>query len=72
MAWKFAKLSTVEGEAAALFDAIRMASTKVFDRVVFESDSQILVNAIYSNHQGSYGFSAIVSSTVAFMVTFKL
>jgi ribonuclease HI len=44
-----------------LLEAMKIASNRGFDRVVFESDSQILVNAIYSNVQGSSHFTVIVS-----------
>lgn len=71
-AWKFAKHSTFEGEGAALFEAMRMASSKGFRRVIFRSDSQILVNAIYLNHQGSYEFSSNVSLVLFFFMSLHL
>jgi ribonuclease HI len=43
-------LSTIEGEVYALFKAMKTASDKGFDRVVFVSDSQEVTNAINSNH----------------------
>jgi len=43
------KLSTVEGEAVALLEVVKIASNRCFGGVVFESDSQIQVNAIYLN-----------------------
>jgi hypothetical protein len=35
--------------SSGLLEVVKIASNRGFDRVVFESDSQILVNAIYLN-----------------------
>jgi hypothetical protein len=50
--WRVIKMSVMEGEATALNDTIIMASSFGFDRVVFESDSQVVVYSIYSNSSG--------------------
>jgi len=55
----------------ALLVAMKIASNRGFDRVVFESDSQFLVNAIYSNVQGSSQFSVIVFCT-SFQLNFEV
>jgi len=42
-------MSTIEGEATALLESIQMAINKGLERVVLESDSQVLANLIYSS-----------------------
>jgi ribonuclease HI len=44
--WQIANLAVIEGESVALLEAIKLATLKGFDHVVFESDSQSLMNAI--------------------------
>jgi ribonuclease HI len=44
--WQQLALSTEEGEAYALLQAVNEAKHRGFERVQFESDSQVLVEAI--------------------------
>jgi ribonuclease HI len=54
----------LEGEAVALLEAIHFANVNRWDRVVFESDSSTLVQALSSPGHGDSEFSAIVSSII--------
>jgi hypothetical protein len=54
----------LEGEAVALLDAIHFAVGNRWDRVVFESDSATLVEALPSPGHGDSEFYAIVSSII--------
>jgi ribonuclease HI len=58
-----AKMSTLEGESLALLDAVLLAHRKGFNYVIFESDSQTLVNAITSpnNRHGNSEFCNIIA-----------
>ena len=54
--WKQANLSILEGEATALFEGLQMAIDKGWENVIFESDSLILVDSIYSHVGGESKF----------------
>jgi hypothetical protein len=59
--WQQSKLSVIEGEGVTLFEAIKLAAQRRFDRVVFESDSQTLAKAIYAKRIGISKFSSTIS-----------
>ncbi|CAJ2629979.1 unnamed protein product [Trifolium pratense] len=46
-------LSILEGEAMAILEAIREASTRGWSNIIFESDSKIVVDAIQASHRGT-------------------
>jgi ribonuclease HI len=46
------RFNTIEGEALAMKEAISEAIQRGFTNVIFESDSQILIDAIFSRQQG--------------------
>ncbi|GAU22732.1 hypothetical protein TSUD_138570 [Trifolium subterraneum] len=54
--------TTLEGEGMALLNAVQFAISQGWDYVIFESDSQSLVNAITSNKVGISEFCSLVSS----------
>jgi hypothetical protein len=62
--WQRANMTVLEGEAVALLDAIHFAVGNRWDRVVFESDSATLVQALSSPGHGDSEFYAIVSSII--------
>ncbi|MCI85511.1 hypothetical protein A2U01_0106790, partial [Trifolium medium] len=51
--WQQTVTSTLEGEAWALLLAMKEARQKGLDRVQFESDSNVLVDAIHMKHRGN-------------------
>jgi ribonuclease HI len=55
------RLTTLEGEAMALKEAMCEVKQIGFSHVMFESDSKSVVDAITSSHFGSSEFSAIIS-----------
>jgi len=57
-------MTVLEGEAVALLDAIHFAYVKRWDRVVFESDSATLVQALTSQGHGDSKFYAIIYSII--------
>jgi hypothetical protein len=57
-----ARFSIIEGEGVAMLEAVQLAIQKGWTRVVFESDSQSLVNAINSNVMGNSELSHLISS----------
>ncbi|XP_045802481.1 uncharacterized protein LOC123896083 [Trifolium pratense] len=59
--WINAKLSTIEGEGMAFLEAISFAVQNGWDKIIFESDSQILVESIHANQAGVSEFSYITN-----------
>jgi hypothetical protein len=57
-------MTILEGEAVALLEAFHFANVNRWDRVVFESDSSTLVQALSSPCQGDSEFYVIVSSII--------
>jgi ribonuclease HI len=57
-------MSTVEGEAWALLHSMKEANHRGLDRVQFESDSQVLIEAIRTRHKGISKFSLIVADII--------
>ena len=57
-------MTVLVGEAVALLDAILFADMNRWDRVVFESDSTTLVQALSSSGYGDSEFYDIVSSII--------
>jgi hypothetical protein len=57
-------MTILKGEALALLDASHFAEGNRWDRVVFESDSATLVQALSSSGHGDSEFYAIVSSII--------
>jgi len=55
-------MTVLEGEAVAFLAAIHFADVNIRDRVVFESDSATLVQALSSLGHGDSEFYAVVSS----------
>jgi hypothetical protein len=56
-------MSIIEGEMDDLLEAIWMASNRGLGHMVFESDSQVLIDSIHSRVRGVSEFSAVISST---------
>ncbi|KAK2360575.1 hypothetical protein QL285_085828 [Trifolium repens] len=52
----------------ALLQAVKEARHKGFDRVQFESDSQVLVEAIRTKRQGNSEFLSIVNEIILIML----
>ncbi|CAJ2639496.1 unnamed protein product [Trifolium pratense] len=69
--WQQSTLSVIEGEVVALLEAIKLAVQRGYDRVVFESDSQTLVNSIYAaRHIEISEFSMIIHKIKSVLVVF--
>ncbi|PNX94258.1 ribonuclease H [Trifolium pratense] len=62
-----ATLSTVEGEAWTLLQAMKEANHRGLDRVQYESDSQVLIEAIQTRRCGNSEFSLIVDDIIQFL-----
>jgi ribonuclease HI len=67
--WQQLVLSTKEGEAWALLQAMNEARHRGFERVQFESDSQVLVEAICTKRRGNSEFLSIVNDIILVMLS---
>jgi len=54
--WQRTNMTVLEGEAVALLEALHFADANRWDRVVFESDSSTLVQALSSLGHGDSEF----------------
>jgi ribonuclease HI len=63
-----ARLSTLEGEAMAIKEAIEEMVQKGFSHAIIESDSKTVVDAICSSHLGISDFSMLISNIKALLV----
>ncbi|GAU33973.1 hypothetical protein TSUD_61040 [Trifolium subterraneum] len=68
--WQQTMISSVEGEAWALLLAMEEARYKVLDRVQFESDSKVLIEAIHMKRRGNSEFLSIVHDILSLMSSF--
>jgi ribonuclease HI len=55
-------LTVVEGEAMTILEAMRVAISKGWSNIIFESDSKVVVDAVYSNNHGNSEWSSIILS----------
>ncbi|CAJ2668572.1 unnamed protein product [Trifolium pratense] len=67
--WQQLTLSTEEGEAWALLQAMNEAKSRGFESVQFESDSQVLVDAIRTKRRGNSEFLSIVNEIILVMLS---
>ncbi|KAK2372377.1 hypothetical protein QL285_073515 [Trifolium repens] len=67
--WQHLALFTEEGEAWALQQAMNEAKHRGLERVQFESDSQVLVEAIRTKRQGNSEFLSIVNDILLLMLS---
>jgi len=58
-------MTVLEGEAMALLEAIQFAEHQGWDKVIFESHSATLANALSTHRRGNSEFHAIVTCIVA-------
>jgi ribonuclease HI len=65
--WQPKILSTEEGEAWALLQAITEAKHRGFERVQFESDPQVLVESIRTKRRDNSEFFSIVNDIILAM-----
>ncbi|CAJ2644561.1 unnamed protein product [Trifolium pratense] len=65
--WQQLTLSTEEGEAWALLQAMNEAKSRGFESVQFESDSQVLVDAIRTKRRGNLEFLSIRLKALHFL-----
>ncbi|XP_058746722.1 uncharacterized protein LOC131619666 [Vicia villosa] len=70
IAWDIGTLTILEAEALALKEAIQGAISSQLDKVIFESDSQGVVQAIDSNYKGDSEFSLIIKSINSLLQAF--
>ncbi|GAU50209.1 hypothetical protein TSUD_408920 [Trifolium subterraneum] len=68
--WQQTVVSSVEGEARALLLAMEEARHRGLDRVQFESDSKVLIDAIHMKCRGNSEFLSIVHDILSFMSSF--
>ncbi|GAU48309.1 hypothetical protein TSUD_324900 [Trifolium subterraneum] len=68
--WKQTVISPVEGEAWALLLAMEEARHRGLDRVQFESDSKVLIEAIHMKRRGNSKFLSIVHYILSIMSSF--
>ncbi|GAU11220.1 hypothetical protein TSUD_342100 [Trifolium subterraneum] len=68
--WQQTVISSVEGEAWALLLAMKEARHRGLDRVQFESDSKILIEAIHMQRRGNSEFLSIVHDILSLMSSF--
>ncbi|KAK2388665.1 Ribonuclease H superfamily protein [Trifolium repens] len=60
--WKEGQHSIIEGEALALFEAMKAMEQRGFTHVIFETDSKSVVDAIHNIHGGTSEFSSLISN----------
>jgi ribonuclease HI len=60
-------LTIAEGEAMAILEAMRVATSKGWANIVFESDSKVVVEAIKANPKGSSELFSFISSIKALL-----
>ncbi|GAU24827.1 hypothetical protein TSUD_157400 [Trifolium subterraneum] len=68
--WQQTVISSVEGEAWTLLLAMEEARHRGLDRVQFESDSKVLIDAIHMKCRGNSEFLSIVHDILSFMSSF--
>ncbi|GAU24451.1 hypothetical protein TSUD_364350 [Trifolium subterraneum] len=68
--WQQTVISSVEGEAWALLLAMEEARHRGLNRVQFESDSKVLIEAIHMKHRGNSEFLSIVHDILSLMSSF--
>ncbi|GAU32086.1 hypothetical protein TSUD_53540 [Trifolium subterraneum] len=68
--WQQTMISSVEGEACALLLAMEEARHRGLDRVQFESDSKVLIEAIHMQRRGNSEFLSIVHDILSLMSSF--
>ncbi|GAU24179.1 hypothetical protein TSUD_84140 [Trifolium subterraneum] len=69
--WQQTVMSYVEGEACVLLLAMEEARHRGLDRVQFESDAKVLVDAIHMKRRGNSEFLSIVHDIISFMSSFQ-
>lgn len=67
VAWDVGMLSTIEAEAMALREALQGVIFLPLNNVTFESDFQLIVQAIHSKQLGRSEFSLIILSIKSLM-----
>jgi ribonuclease HI len=60
--WQEGRYSVIEGEAFALFEALKAMQQQGLSQVIFETDSKSVVDAIHNIHGGASEFSSIICS----------
>ncbi|GAU48920.1 hypothetical protein TSUD_301750 [Trifolium subterraneum] len=68
--WQQTVISSVEGEAWALLLAMEEARHRGLNRVQFESDSKVLIEAIHMKRRGNSEFLSIVHDILSLMSSF--
>ncbi|GAU50953.1 hypothetical protein TSUD_411410 [Trifolium subterraneum] len=68
--WQQTVISSVEGEAWTLLLAMEEARHRGLDRVQFESDSKVLIEAIHMKRRGNSEFLSIVHDILSLMSSF--
>ncbi|GAU32459.1 hypothetical protein TSUD_144680 [Trifolium subterraneum] len=68
--WQQTVISSVEGEAWALLLTMEEARHRGLDRVQFESDSKVLIEAIHMQRRGNSEFLSIVHDILILMSSF--
>ncbi|GAU41854.1 hypothetical protein TSUD_366010 [Trifolium subterraneum] len=68
--WQQTVTSSVEGEAWALLLAMEEARHRGLNRVQFESDSKVLIEAIHMKRRGNSEFLSIVHDIIGLMSSF--
>ncbi|GAU50368.1 hypothetical protein TSUD_284660 [Trifolium subterraneum] len=68
--WQQTVISSVEGEAWTLLLAMEEARHRGLDRVQFESDSKVLIEAIHMKRTGNSEFLSIVHDILSLMSSF--
>ncbi|GAU39232.1 hypothetical protein TSUD_396790 [Trifolium subterraneum] len=68
--WQQTVMSSIEGEAWALLLAMEEARHRGFDRVQFESDLKVLVEAIHMKRRGNSEFLSIIHDIINVMSSF--
>jgi ribonuclease HI len=61
-AWDYGHYSILEAEALALLEGMQAATSQNLETVIFECDSQSVVNAVHAQSGGNSEFSIIISS----------
>lgn len=69
IAWDFGLLSVIEGETLVLKEVVQATIHMQLNHVIFECDSQLMLQALHKINDGTYEFSLIILCIKNLLVT---
>ncbi|KAK2377645.1 hypothetical protein QL285_078296 [Trifolium repens] len=67
--WKEGHFSIVEGESYALLEAMKAMEQQGITKVIFETDSKSVVDAIHNLHGGNSEFSSLIGNIKSILLS---